>query len=415
MTTVLTPAPGPAAPAPPARLPRERWALGALLVATAVLHLWDLSVNGWGNAFYAGAVQSMTRSGEAFFFGGADAGGVITVDKPPASLWVMAASAEVFGLSSWSLLVPQALMGVGTVALVHAAVRRVAGPGAGLLAGAALALTPVAAEMFRYNNPDALLVLLLVGAAYATVRATETASTRWLLLAGALVGFAFLTKMAQAFLPLPALALAYLLAAPTGLWRRVRQLLAAGAAIVVAGGWWCAVVEVWPPASRPYVGGSETDSALELALGYNGLGRIFGRDGGAPGGGVLMGPNGQVEHVGAGFGSDPGILRMVDAQNGANAGWLLPAALALLAAGLWLARRAPRTDATRASLVLWGGWTVVTALVFSLAEGIYHSYYTVALAPGVAAVVGLGSALLWRQRRTWAGLAPGWSATRRWR
>ncbi|OZM76958.1 glycosyltransferase family 39 protein [Pseudonocardia sp. MH-G8] len=402
MTTLAAPE------APPVRTERprhHRLALAVLLLGTALLYLWDLGSLGWANTYYAGAVQAMTQNWTAFLFGSTDAGNVVTVDKPPASLWVMALSARLFGLSAWSMLVPQALMGVGAVALLHAAVRRVAGPGAGLLAGAALALTPVAVEMFRYNNPDALLVLLLVGAAYAVVRATGTASTRWLLLAGALVGFAFLTKMAQAFVPLPALAAAYLVAAPAGVWRRVRQLLAAGVAIVVAGGWWYAVVELWPAASRPYIGGSESDSALELALGYNGLGRIFGREGGAGGGGFLMGPNGQVQQMGAGFGSEPGILRMFDSQIGAMAGWLLPAALALLLVGLWLTRRAPRTDAVRASLVLWGGWTVVTALVFSLAEGIFHSYYTVALAPGIAALVGIGGTLLWRRRATWAGRA----------
>jgi 4-amino-4-deoxy-L-arabinose transferase-like glycosyltransferase len=255
--------------------------------------------------------------------------------------------------------------------------------------------------MFRYNNPDALLVLLLVAAAYATVRATQSASTGWLLVAGALIGFAFLTKMAQALVPLPALALAYLVAAPTGLGRRIRQLFAAGIATVVAGGWWYAVVELWPAGSRPYIGGSRTDSALELALGYNGIGRIFGREGG-DGGGVLI-AGGVPEQTGPGFGSDPGMLRMIDTQNGVLAGWLLPTALTLLLVGLWLTRRAPRTDITRASLLLWGGWTVITALVFSLAGGIYHSYYTVALAPGVAALVGVGGALLWDKRRTWAG------------
>jgi 4-amino-4-deoxy-L-arabinose transferase-like glycosyltransferase len=395
----------PPKPVPPPR-PKftrpERWALAGLLVGTTVLYLWDLGSIGWANIYYAGAVHAMAQDWTAFLFGSIDAGNIVTVDKPPGSLWVMALSARMFGLSPWSMLVPQALLGVGAVAVLYAAARRVAGPVAGLTAGAVLALTPVAAEMFRYNNPDALLVLLLVTAAYATVRAILTASTAWLLVAGALVGFAFLTKMAQAFVPLPALAFAYLVAAPTGFWRRVGQLLAAGVAVVVAGGWWYAVVELRPAGSRPYIGGSRTDSALELAMGHNGLGRIFGREGG-DGGGVVMGPNGQVERLGPGFGSDPGLLRMADAQNAVLAGWLLPTALALLLVGLWLTRRAPRTDPTRASLLLWGGWTVVTALVFSLAGGIYHSYYTVALAPGVAALVGIGGALLWDKRRTWAG------------
>jgi 4-amino-4-deoxy-L-arabinose transferase-like glycosyltransferase len=381
---------------PPPVLPRltrpERHALAGLLLGTTVLYLWNLGSAGWANIYYAGAVHAMSTNWKAFLFGAIDAGNVVTVDMPPASLWVMALSVRVFGLSPWSMLVPQALMAVGAVALLYAAVRRVAGPGAGLLAGAALALTPVAFAMFRYNNPDALLVLLLVAAAYATIRAIEATRTRWLLLAGMLIGFAFLTKMAQAFVPVPAMALAYLVAAPTGFWRRVRQLLAAGVAIVVGGGWWYAVVEQWPAATRPYIGGSRTNSALEIATGYNGLGWILGReDGGAP------------EQTGPGVGSDPGLLRMIDAQNGVLIGWLLPAALALLLVGLLLTSPAPRTDARRASLLLWGGWTVLTALVFSLAKGGYHSYYTVALAPGVAALIGIGSALLWERRWRWAG------------
>lgn len=410
MTAVLAPA-APPAPAPRARPRWERPALAALLLGTAALYLWNLSVNGWGNEFYAGAVQAMTRSWEAFFFGASDAGGTITVDKPPAALWVMALSARIFGLSSPSVLVPQVLMGVGTVALVYAAVRRVAGPGAALVAGTTMALTPVAVLMFRFDNPDALLVLLMTAAAYAVVRAVEAAGTRWLLLAGVLIGLAFLTKTAQAFLVLPGLALAYLWAAPTGLWRRVRQLLAAGAAVVVSGGWWFVVVDLWPAGSRPYIGGSTTNSALELALGYNGLGRLFGQ---GAGGGSGFGGSG---FGGAAFGGSAGIGRMFGASVGGQVAWLLPAALVLLVVGLVVTWRAPRTGRLRASLLLWGGWTVVTGLVFSLMAGIFHEYYTVALAPGIAALVGIGGALLWRRRATWparAGLAAVVAGTAAW-
>jgi 4-amino-4-deoxy-L-arabinose transferase-like glycosyltransferase len=430
MTTTLTrtdPTPPPATPAGVAR--RERFALACLLVATAALYLVNLSANGWGNDFYAAAVQSMAKSGEAFFFGSFDAGNVVTVDKPPGALWVMALSARVFGLSAWSILVPQALMAVATVALLYAAVRRVAGPGAALLAGAAMALTPVAVLMFRFDNPDALLVLLMVAAAYAVVRAVEHAGTRWLLLAGALLGLAFLTKTAQALLVLPALAGAYLWAAPTGLWRRVRQLLAAGVAMGVACGWWFVAVALWPAADRPYIGGSTNNSAIELAFGYNGLNRIFGQGfGGGRGGGAGM-PRGEAAYGaavpggGAGapagfpgggpaaggfpggpgggpFGGGAGLGRLFANDIGGQIAWLLPAALALLVIGIVLTRRAPRTDRLRASLIVWGGWTVVTALVFSLMEGIFHQYYTVALAPGIAALVGIGGALLWQRRAT---------------
>jgi 4-amino-4-deoxy-L-arabinose transferase-like glycosyltransferase len=386
--TVFIPRLAPFAPPVQRTLTRgERSTLAGLVLGSALLYLWNLGSVGWANTYYAGAVQAMAQDWTAFLFGSTDAGNVVTVDTPPASLWAMALSARVFGLSSWSMLVPQALIGACTVAMLYGAVRRVAGHGAGFAAGAALALTPVAVETFRYNNPDALLVLLLVTAAYAVVRATQTASTGWLLIAGLLVGFAVLTKTAHALVPLPAMALAYLVAAPTGFWRRVRQLLAAGVAVVLAGGWWFAVVELSAPGSRPFIGGSRTDSALQQALGD--LGRVFG-------------PAGD-ERAGPGSGSDPGVLRMVDAQNGVLVGWFLPTALTLLLVGLWLTRRSRRTDTTRASLLLWGGWTVITAVVFSLAEGTHHSTSTVALAPGVAALVGVGGALLWVRRRSWAG------------
>ena len=415
-TTALTP-PSPAGSVDTAghasrsRVPRGRteWlALAVLLAGTAVLYLWNLAANGWANSYYAAAVQAMSQDWTAFFFGSLDPGNIVTVDKPPAALWVMALSARVFGFSAWSMLVPQALMGVGAVALLYATVRRVAGPAAGLLAGTVLALTPVAVLMFRFNNPDALLVLLMVAAAYATVRALEAAATRWLVLAGVLIGFAFLTKMAQAFLVLPALALTYLIAAPTGFWRRVRQLFAAGVAVVVSAGWWIATVELWPTDSRPYIGGSRTDSALELALGYNGLGRLFGGQIGAGGGpGTVVTPAGGAASGGVGvfggFRDEAGLTRLFSLSVGGQVAWLLPAALALLVIGLLLTSKAPRTDRVRASLLLWGTWTVVSGLVFSLMSGIFHEYYTVALAPGIAAVVAIGGRELWRHRATWGG------------
>ena len=382
--------------APRRRPPWELPGLAVLLLGTGALYLWNLSASGWANSFYAAAVQAGTQSWTAFFFGSLDAGNAITVDKPPAALWVMELSARIFGFNSWSLLVPQALMGVGAVALLYATVRRVAGSGAGLLAGAALALTPVAALMFRFNNPDALLTLLLVAAAYMTTRAVETASTRagtrWLVLAGVVVGFAFLTKMMQAFLVLPALAAAYGVTARTGVWRRVRQIALAGAGVVVGAGWWLLAVSLWPESARPYIGGSTNNSAWELALGYNGLGRILGGSGNGGGGGG-----------GGGFGGTSGLLRLFNSEFGTQVSWLLPAALLLGAAGFWLVRRGSANRALRGALVLWGGWTLVTGLTFSLMSGTIHPYYAVALAPGIAALVGIGGALAWRARATWTG------------
>jgi len=208
---------------------QPRWvrpALLVLLVATAVLYLWALGSSGWANSYYAAAAQAGTLDLKAWLFGSLDPGNAITVDKPPAAMWVMGLSGRLFGFSAFTMLLPQALMGVASVALLYATVRRWSTPAAGLIAGAVLALTPVASLMFRFNNPDALLVLLLIAAAYCMVRATETASTRWIALAGCAIGFAFLTKMLQAFLVVPGLALVFLVAAPVGLWQRIEVAVA---------------------------------------------------------------------------------------------------------------------------------------------------------------------------------------------
>ncbi|WP_406635733.1 ArnT family glycosyltransferase [Amycolatopsis sp. WGS_07] len=385
MSTVLS-----ARPAAPERA-RPRWgrpSVFGLLALTAVLYFWNLTASGFGNSFYAAAVQSGTQSVKAWLFGSLDAGNVITVDKPPAALWVGTAFARVFGFSSFTVLAPQALMGVASVGLLYLTVRRVSGPLPGLLAGAMLALTPVAALMFRFNNPDALLTLLLIAGAYGTVRAIEKASPKWLVFAGVAIGFGFLTKMMQAFLVLPAFALTYLIAAPTGLGKRLLHLVYAGVAVVVSAGWFVALVEIWPSASRPYIGGSTGDSLLELALGYNGLGRILGGEGN---GGGMGGGN-------TAFGGSSGLGRMFGASFGTEVSWLLPAALIGLVAGLWFTRRAARTDRTRASLVVWGGWLLVTGLVFSFMGGTVHPYYAVQLAPAIAALVAISGHALWRGR-----------------
>ncbi|MFF5175632.1 ArnT family glycosyltransferase [Micromonospora sp. NPDC000089] len=386
-----------------------RPALVVLLAATTALYLYNLTGRGWANTYYAGAVLSGTQDWKALFFGSVDAANFITVDKPPASLWLMALSGRLLGFSEFSMLLPQALAGVASVALLYSTVRRWHGPAAGLLAGAALAVTPVAVLMFRYNNPDTLLVLLLVLAAYATTRAVERGDVRWLMLAGGALGFGFLTKMLQAFLVLPALALVYLVAAPIGGWRRVGHLLAAGGALLIAAGWWVAAVELWPTSRRPYVGGSTDNSVLGLTFGYNGFGRIFGGDGnpdasGAPGGmappaGLDLPPGVELPGGGmAGFGGGTGVTRLFDDAIGGQVSWLLPAALIALLVGLALTLRAPRTDRLRASLLLWGGWLLVTGAVFSFMSGIFHEYYTVALAPAIAALVGIGARELWARR-----------------
>lgn len=372
---------------------RHRVELGIVLLATAVLYLWNLGASGWANPFYSAAAQAGSQNWAAWFFGSSDAANSITVDKPPASLWIMGLSVRIFGLNSWSILVPEALMGVATAWLLYLAVRRAAAPAtgdprlahrAGLLAAVVMAITPVATLMFRFNNPDALLVLIMTAAGYATLRSIQENKLRWLLLAGVFLGFGFLTKQLQVLLVVPGFAVAYVVAAPGGVGRRLLRLLAAGAAMVVSAGWWLAVVELIPANMRPYIGGSQNNSILELTLGYNGLGRLSGQETGSVGGGNGWGV--------------PGLFRMFNSEFGGQIAWLLPSVLVLGAGLLWLGRRAPRTDSVRASVIVWGSWVLVTGLVFSFMAGIIHPYYAVALAPGIAWLAGLGGALLWQHR-----------------
>ncbi|MET8832226.1 glycosyltransferase family 39 protein [Streptomyces sp. NPDC004610] len=430
MTSTTTPHHDPAAPpaAPPAspswsapyrRLPASRRAwrgrpedprwvrpgfLGALVVIGA-LYTWNLTSSGYANSFYSAAVQAGSESWKAFFFGSLDASNAITVDKPPGSLWPMALSVRLLGLNSFAILFPEVLMAVATAGVLYAAVRRRFNAGAGFITMAVFALTPVAALMFRFNNPDASLALLMALAVYCTLRALEQARTKWLVWAGVVIGLAFLVKTLQAFLILPVLALVYLLLAPTPVRRRIGQLLLGGLAMVVAGGWWVAIVELWPASSRPYIGGSQNNSFLELTFGYNGLGRLNGEETGSVGGGG-----------GRGWG-EVGWDRMFNASVGGQISWLIPAALILLAAALWLLRRAPRTDTARSAFLLWGGALLITMVVFSFMQGIFHEYYTVALAPYIAPLTGMGAVVLWEERgRIWVSLtlAAATTATAAW-
>ena len=368
--------------------PWVRPALIGLLGTTALLYLWNLAASGWANAYYSAAVLAGTKSWAAFFFGSLDASNFITVDKAPAALWVMEISARLFGFNAWSVLAPQALEGVATVAIVYLAVRRYFGPAAGLLVGAVVALTPVAGLMFRFNNPDALLALLITAATYATLRAIENGRTRWLVLAGALIGFGFLAKELQAFIIIPVLAGVYLIAGPPSTGRRIGQVLAAAVAVIVSSGWWVAAVELMPSASRPYIGGSQNNDLISLIFGYNGFGRLTGNESGSVGGFGALGSRWGLT----------GWNRLFNSQFGGQISWLIPAAIILLGASLLLTFRRPRTDIVRAAFLIWGGSLLLTGAVFSFAQGIIHPYYTVALAPAIGALVGMGGVFLWQHR-----------------
>lgn len=387
---------------PPTTTPLDvpRWRptyLGILLAATAALYLWNITINGMGNQFYAAAAQAGSRNWEALLFGSLDAQNFITVDKPPLSQWVMGLSGRLFGFSSASMLIPEALMAVGAVALTYAAVARLTNRWAGLLAGAALALTPVAVLMFRFNNPDAAMVLLMTAAAYCTIRALERTGLRWMALAGAAVGLAFLAKMLEGVMVAPALAAAYLLAARVPMRTRVLHLAGSAAAFVASAGWFVVLTLLWPASARPYLAGSTDDNFMNLVLGYNGFARVLGRNHPA-----LPDPTGTATAESfRGFGSaSPTPLRLVSGEFGYEIGWLLPTAL--MAAVLVVAARgrAPRTDAVRAGAVLFGGWLLIDALVLTLMHGMVHPYYSLSIAPPVAAMFALGVQQLWERRES---------------
>ena len=352
-----------------------------------VLYSWDLRATQIGNVYYAAAVKSASLSWKAMFFGAIDPRGFITVDKPPAALWLMATSARIFGFGTLSMMLPEVLCGVGSVLLLHRLVRKWAGDVAAHLAALGLAVTPVAALMFRYNNPDALLTLLCIGAALAMWSAIETGRTRWLLVAAALVGLGFDTKMLQAFLVLPAFVVTYLVVGPPKLGRRLLQLAAAAATLAVTAGWWVAVVSLWPRASRPWVGSTRDNSVIGLITGYNGLNRVLGH----------------AHHVGPGPAT--GVFRMFNRSVGGQVAWLLPLAVTGIAVGLWTTRRRVRTDRERAGWLLFAGWLGGCGLVFSISQGIFHAYYAIQLAPAAAALAAAGAVALWRLGHTGSRLA----------
>ncbi len=394
---------------------RGRWqARGALLGVTAVslaLNTWNLSVNGVGNQYYAAATRSMTQSWGNFFFASFDPGGVISVDKPPVFLWIDAASVRVFGVSSWSLLLPSALAGAGAVALLWCIVRRRFGVLAATVAALVLALSPINVAVDRLNLPEPFLLLFLLAAAWAVLRSFDGRHPwRWLVLAGAFAALAFNTKMFAAYIPLPALALAILVGTRGWAVRLGRAAVFGGSTIVLSLPW-ILIVDLVPATSRPYVGGSTNNTVWDLVFGYNGFGRVNGASlggaggpagGAGPGGGGGLGST--LSGAGGVMGGVAGPWRMVSDAVGGQIAWLVPLAILGTGAAAWCWRRDRQR---RAAIVLWAGWLVLYAVVFSKAQGTFHSYYTAAMAPAIAALVGIGASAvvpLVRRSRWWLGV-----------
>ncbi|OXY89581.1 ArnT family glycosyltransferase [Streptomyces diastatochromogenes] len=396
-TTTVTA--GPPAAAVPAAAPR--WSLPALIaimILAAVLYSWNLSGSSL-NSFYSAAVLSGTQSWKAWFFGSLDAGNFLTVDKPPLALMVMGLSCRVFGFGTWQMMAPMIVAALATIWILHTSVKRVWGHAAAALAALVLALTPITVAINRDNNPDTLLVLLMVGGAALALRAVTGGRLLPLLGSAVCFGLAFNTKMLQGYIALPAVFAVYLYAARLPLVKRIVNLALAAVALAVSSFWWAAAVSLVPASERPYIGGSTDGTAWNLIMGYNGLGRVLGGEGNGGGGGG----------GGGGFSGSAGLGRMFNDILGGQISWLLPFSAVALVAGLILCGRAPRTDLTRAALVLWGGWTVLHFLTFSMAEGTMHPYYTTALAPGIAVLCGGGGVMLlraFRDDKRWAWVLP---------
>ncbi|GAA4042045.1 glycosyltransferase family 39 protein [Streptomyces shaanxiensis] len=406
--TTLAPSPAPVRSTGARRLftgpPQDpRWArpaFWAILVLATALYAWNLS-SVTGNTFYNAAVYSGTQSWKAFFFGALDAGSFITVDKPPFALWVMGLSARVLGYGTWQLMLPMVAVGVGSVALLYRMVKRDFGVVAATIAALALTLTPITVAINRDTNPDPILVFLMLLGAAALMKAVRTGRMMPLVWSGVAIGFAFNTKMMQAYVVLPAFFLVYLWAANASLGRRIRNLAVGTVALVASSAWWMVVVDLIPASSRPYIGGSTDNTVWDLVIGYNGFGRIFGAS-------SSVGSQGN----GASFGGDAGLYRMFNEIMGGQISWLIPFALIALVGGLVLRGRVPRTDAKRAALMLWGGWFVLHYLTFALAEGTFHPYYVTAMAPGIAALAGIGAVMLYRafvegSAAKWGWVLPG--------
>lgn len=408
---------------------RDPVALLAILALTLALRLWGLEQNGWGAEYYTAAVRSMAISWHNFLYCTFDPAGFISVDKPPIALWLQVASVKLFGFHPLSLLVPQALEGVASVWLLFHLVRRRFGASAALPAALFFAITPVFVAVNRTNNTDSCLVLGLLLAAWALVKAAEEGSRRLLLISMVLMGLAFNIKMLAAFIVLPIFFLIYFVGAPQRLRRRIVDLTLAGIVLGATSLPWVLTVELTPAHRRPFIGGSSRNSMVELLVGYNGIGRFLSpvkrseTAGSELGTAQALGP-GVQRATGESDGMEPitrsvltrlfvqtktGPLRLVDGQLAAQAGWLLPLALMALMIGAFQSPFRRPFAANHLNLLFWFGWIVIYVIVYSYAGGILHYYYLATLAPALATLAGIGLARLWncyRQKGARALLLP---------
>lgn len=384
----------------------EKMALPILLIATGVLYLFGAMHNDMANSYYAAAVQAASQNWTAWLFGGLDAANYVSIDKPPLATMIMGLSARLFGFSSFSMLLPSVLAGVGSVLLLYSAVKRQFGFTSAMISAVTLMLTPVAALMFGFNNPDAILTFMLTASGYAFLRSLEgRRPLLWLGLAGLFTGLAFNTKMLQGLIVLPAMVIVYLAFAKPPIVTRFLHLMFAGVITTVSTLWWSVLVWLTPSGNRPWVGSTNDNSIWSLIFGYNGFGRLLGNRGGG-GGGTPSGGHGPG---GTGFGGQTGIFRIFNNDFGPNIAWLLVLALASGGLLLWILRKTPRTNRGRAAVIFWTLWLIIHIVIFSMTSGVIHPYYVVVMAPAVAALIGIGVPFLWGayiRRKSYAWILP---------
>jgi len=405
------------------------WAgLFSILILAAGLRLWGLDQNAYGNAYYAAAVRSMLMNWHNFFFASFDPVGWVSVDKPPVSLWIQTLSAKLLGFSGFSIIFPQVVEGTLSVALVYFLVRRRFDAWAAFIAALAMAVGPICVAVDRYNNTDECLVFVLLLGAWALSLAVEKANRGLLLLALALVGVGFNTKMMVAFIVLPTFYLLYWLGAAVPWKRRFADLTIGSIVLAIVALSWPLAVDFTPASQRPFVGSTQDNSMISLSLGWNGFQRLLTRrrggrmmpvetptteSNGVPTPSMNEAQNSSQDDQSVngnpvsqnsrgnrrgGFGmgtGQPGPLRLADPNMAGQIIWFLP--LALL--GLWAAVKKTRIrwplEKKHSALLLWFGWFLTYALVFSFMKGGMHTYYIVMLAPPLAALTGIGARALW--------------------
>ncbi|KAA6472997.1 glycosyltransferase family 39 protein [Bacillus swezeyi] len=425
------------------KIKKPDFILASILLAALILNTYNIWQDDAANQYYLAAVKSMTQNFHNFFYASFDPSGFVSVDKPPLVLWIQTIFAKIFGVHTWSVILPQALAGVGSVYLLYIMIKPRFGKGAARISALVMALTPIAAAVSRTNNIDSMLVFTLLFSTWCLMRAVKQGKLIWLLAAFGLVGLGFNMKMLQAFMVLPAFLLFYLIAAKAK-WKK--KIISAVLSLIVLTGIalsWAFVVDYTSADSRPYVGSSQTNSVLELAFGYNGTERLLGQTTGnmngfrgdmqAPGGngssdghsqtqdgntpnGGQGGPGGGKGGPGGGNGGggqsmnmfgtgDAGPLRLFQSALSGQISWMLPFALFGLLGMIisWFRDRREKADEMKETL-FWAAWLVPVAGFFSIA-GFFHHYYLIMLAPPIAALSGIGWYAmygLYKNQKDWA-------------